>query len=154
MKVRFAGTQADRAEKPEKLEERFSKSIDLRVAKIVSVERHPKADKLFIETIDLGYETRQIVSGLVGHYTEEELARKQIILVSNLKPAKLRGVESQGMLLAASKGETVEVLFLENAEPGARVSLDGFPTGDDPLPMISGGSPRLIRSIQRISTSV
>jgi methionyl-tRNA synthetase len=137
LKERFSGTQAERAEKLETPEERFFKSIDLRVAKIISVERHPKADKLFIETIDLGYETRQIVSGLVGHYTEEELAGKSIIVVSNLKPAKLRGVESQGMLLAASKEEIVEVLFIEDSEPGARVFLDGSPPADDLLPVIS-----------------
>ena len=137
LKVRFAGSQADRAEKTEKLEDRFSKSVDLRVAKIVSVERHPKADRLFIENIDLGYETRQIVSGLVGHYTEEELVGKQIILVSNLKPAKLRGVESQGMLLAASKDETVDVLFVENANPGDQVVLEDFPGVEESPPTIS-----------------
>ena len=140
LKERFAGTQtdrADRAEKSETVEERFSKSVDLRVAKIVSVERHPKADRLFIENIDLGYETRQIVSGLVGHYTEEELTGKQIILVSNLKPAKLRGVESQGMLLAASKDDIVDVLFVEDAEPGARVNLDGVTETGEAAPKIS-----------------
>ncbi|MBN1685302.1 MAG: methionine--tRNA ligase [Spirochaetales bacterium] len=130
LKTRFSGTQADRAEKPEA---KFSGSVELRAAKIISVERHPKADKLYIETIDLGSETRQIVSGLVGHYDEDGLLGKTIVLVSNLKPAKLRGVESQGMLLAAKKGDTVEVLFVKDAQPGEPVHLEGFsPSGEPP----------------------
>ncbi len=140
LKARFSGTQADRVEKVEKMEKvenKFSKAVDLRVAKITSVERHPKADRLFIEHIDLGYEQRQIVSGLVGHYTEDELVGKSIVLVANLKPAKLRGVESQGMLLAAQHDDTVDVLFAENAEPGAPVHLEGFTAPEQPPEEIS-----------------
>ena len=115
---------------PEKPEKRFSELIDLRVAKIVNIERHPKADKLYIETLDDGSgNPRTIVSGLVPFYKEEELLGKQIILVNNLKPAKLRGVESAGMLLAASidgeEGhERVEVLTAPAARPGDRVVLE------------------------------
>jgi methionyl-tRNA synthetase len=114
------------------LEERFTRSVDLRVAKITAIERHPEADKLYIETIDAGdTEARQIVSGLVPFYEEGELLGKNIILVYNLKPARLRGVKSSGMLLAAEPEggeghETVEVLFVEDAEPGTRLSLDGM----------------------------
>jgi methionyl-tRNA synthetase len=79
------------------IEERFERLVDLRVAKIVKIERHPKADKLYIETLDDGSGTeRVIVSGLVPYYKEEELLGKSIVLVNNLKPAKLRGVESRG----------------------------------------------------------
>jgi methionyl-tRNA synthetase len=113
----------------------FRRVVDLRAAKIVEVARHPKADKLYIETIDLGTERRQIVSGLVPYYREEELAGHTIVLVANLMPAKLRGVESNGMLLAAQPDtpegahpETVEVLFVDHAAPGDRVVL----AGDDP----------------------
>lgn len=122
LKVRFSGTQHDRiaAERPE---EKFINKIDLRVAKIISVEKHPKADKLYIERIDVGGEERQIVSGLVSHYAESELENKNIILVANLKPAKLRGVESQGMLLAAEKDDIVDVLFVETGRPGDRITL-------------------------------
>ena len=81
--------------------------MDLRAARIIDVKRHPDAEKLYIETIDLGTEQRTIVSGLVPHYKEEELNGHMIVLVSNLKPALLRGVESKGMLLAASEGKTV-----------------------------------------------
>ncbi len=113
------------------VEERFAKLVDLRVAKIVKIERHPKADKLYIETLDDGSGAeRVIVSGLVPYYREEELLGKNIVLVNNLKPAKLRGTESRGMLLAASrKGEggkeAVEVLCAPWASPGASVRLEG-----------------------------
>ncbi len=158
LKERFSGSQAERAEKEagekrmeerkeaEKeelsLEEQFEKAVDLRVAKIVEIERHPEADKLYIETIDTGEENpRQIVSGLVPYYKEEELLGHNIILVYNLKPAKLRGVKSEGMLLAADdtpegseERGTVEVLFADWAEPGDRVFLSGkgAPSGDGP----------------------
>ncbi len=127
-----ATDQGKSAEEPVKsLSERFGSEVDLRVAKIVGIERHPEADKLYIEKIDLGGEERTIVSGLVPYYSEEELLGHNIILVYNLKPAKLRGVKSQGMLLAADdpsapEGERiVEVLFADWAAPGSRVLLEG-----------------------------
>lgn len=101
--------------------------LDLIVAKIVKVEKHPKADKLFIETLDDGSgEDRVIVSGLVGHYTGEELLGKHIILVNNLKPAKLRGVESKGMLLAAERKGVVELVEAPEASPGTKADIKGF----------------------------
>ncbi len=109
--------------------EAFTQEIDLRIGTITSIEKHPEADKLYVETIQIGDEERQIVSGLVGHYTMEELLNQNVVVVYNLKPAKLRGVKSQGMLLAASSGEgeneVVEVLFVPNASSGDRVSLKG-----------------------------
>ncbi len=115
-------------------EERFARLVALRVAKIVKIERHPKADKLYIETLDDGSgQERVIVSGLVPFYREEELLGKHIVLVDNLKPAKLRGVESRGMLLAASKidetngsKEMVEVLEAPWATPGTSVLAEGM----------------------------
>ncbi len=107
------------------LRARFHEKVELTVARITAVERHPKADKLYIESVDLGTEKRQIVSGLVGHYTPEELAGRNVIMVTNLKPARLRGVDSQGMLLAAQDGTQVEVLFADWAQPGDRVTLQG-----------------------------
>ena len=77
------------------------------------------------EKIDLGGESRQIVSGLVQHYTPEQLAGRNVIVVTNLKAARLRGVDSQGMLLAAQDGKTVEVLFADHAQPGERVLAQG-----------------------------
>lgn len=112
--------------------ERFARLIDLRVAKIIKIERHPKADKLYIETLDDGSGTeRVIVSGLVPYYKEEELLGRHIVLVNNLKPAKLRGVESRGMLLAAARHtpegvrEGCDVLDAGEAAPGSRVVLEG-----------------------------
>ena len=81
----------------------------------------------------LGRETRTIVSGLVPHYKEEELLGHTVVLVANLKPAMLRGVESQGMLLAAQEGKTVEVLFVDHAKPGERVVLQGGPAESSPI---------------------
>jgi methionyl-tRNA synthetase len=119
------------------VEERFARLLDLRVAKIVKIERHPKADKLYVETLDDGSgQERVIVSGLVPFYREEELVGKHIVLANNLKPAKLRGVESRGMLLAASRRgesaegqpparEACEVLDAGDAAPGTRILLEG-----------------------------
>ena len=110
--------------------ERFSKLVDLRVARIVKIERHPKADKLYIETVEIAGEERTIVSGLVPFYKEEELLGKHIVLAYNLKPAKIRGVESRGMLLAASDTaadgtERVEVLDAGDTPTGTQATLDG-----------------------------
>jgi len=69
----------------------------------------------------------------VPHYKEEELLGRTVVLVANLKPALLRGVESQGMLLAASEGKTVEVLFVDHARPGDRVLLGGGPSAESPV---------------------
>src|SRR5512147_2368807 len=96
--------------------------VDLRVATVLSAEPHPKADRLLVLKIDLGTEERQLVAGIRAHYTPEELIGKQIVVVANLQPATLRGVESQGMLLAASDGEKVIVLSPEKPiAPGAKV---------------------------------
>ncbi|MBI9101368.1 MAG: methionine--tRNA ligase [Spirochaetales bacterium] len=136
---KFSGSQAERAEaekaaeeKTLPLEEQFRRSVCLKVAKITGISRHPEADKLYIETLSLGEDEdeRQIVSGLVPHYSEEELLNRNIILVHNLKPAKLRGIKSSGMLLAADgpgkDGEKrVEVIFADHCEPGTRILLAG-----------------------------
>jgi len=143
LRVRFSGTQKERLEaadaaaqaagpSPAEVAARFRASVDLRAAKIVEIKRHPGAEKLYIETIDLGAERRTIVSGLVPHYQEEELLGHSVVLVANLKPALLRGVESQGMLLAASEGTTVEVLFVDHAKPGDRILLSGGASADSP----------------------
>ncbi|AHC14989.1 methionine--tRNA ligase [Salinispira pacifica] len=119
-----------------RLDQRFTKRVELRVAKIVKIERHPEAEKLYIETLDDGSgEERSIVSGLVPHYKEEELLNRNIILVANLKPAKLRGVKSHGMLLAASSKaegeEVVDVIFADHAQPGDQVHVSGLePQGE------------------------
>ncbi|OGP51611.1 MAG: methionine--tRNA ligase subunit beta [Deltaproteobacteria bacterium RIFOXYA2_FULL_55_11] len=97
--------------------------IELKVATIKKAEPHPNADKLLVLQIDLGSEERQIVAGIKGHYAPEELVGRQVVVVANLETAKLRGVESQGMLLAASDGERIVILTPEKEiHPGAKVS--------------------------------
>ena len=95
--------------------------LDLRVAEVLDVRDHPNADKLYILKINCG-EKRQIVAGLKGHYTKDELKGKKIIIVANLEPAILRGEESNGMLLAGDNGESVGILFVENSKPGEKVT--------------------------------
>lgn len=100
-------------------------SLQIRVAKILRAEKHPKAEKLYIEEIDLGDEKRTIVSGLVPYYTAEELLNKKILVVTNLQPAVLRGVKSEGMLLAA-EDKSIVGLLLTNAEIGDYAYIDDF----------------------------
>ena len=163
LRDRYSGSQKERADEapkeavspkePVALKETqalFTKTLDLRVARIIKVERHPKADKLYIETIetagsDGAGEERVIVSGIVPFYKEEELLGKKIIVAYNLKPAKFRGVESRGMLLAVSDRngpkneegegtERVEVLDAGDAALGTCVAIDGNVPTDDNLP--------------------
>lgn len=87
----------------------FSK-LDLRVAEVISVEDHPNADKLYILNLRVGSSERTVVSGIRDYYTKEELVGKKFILIANLKPIKLRGVMSHGMLLAEEDGENVRMI--------------------------------------------
>ncbi len=96
-------------------------NVELRTAKIIACEGVPKAKKLLKLQVDLGYEQRQVVSGIAKYYTPDQLIGKKIILVANLKPATLCGVESNGMILASGE-ETVRVVFLDPETPlGERV---------------------------------
>ncbi|KHC91610.1 methionyl-tRNA ligase [Thermotoga sp. Mc24] len=100
----------------------FSK-VDLRIAKVLEAEKVPNSRKLLRLIIDLGTEKRQIVAGIAEHYKPEELVGKLIVVVANLKPAKLMGIESQGMLLAAKSGDTLRLLTADGEiTPGAKVS--------------------------------
>ena len=101
----------------------FSK-VDLRVGLITSVQEHPNADKLFVLKVDLGEdEERTIVAGLRGHYSAEELKGKKAIFVANLESVKLRGIESNGVILAVNGTENDIVILVPNgdAEIGSRV---------------------------------
>jgi len=79
----------------------------LRVARVVAAEPVKGADKLLKLQLDLGYERRQVVSGIAKHYSPEQLIGRKVIVVANLKPVKLRGEMSQGMILAASEGDAL-----------------------------------------------
>lgn len=101
--------------------------LDLRVAKVQNVKQHPEAEKLYIMKIDAGeLGERQIVSGLVPYYKKEELEGRNILVVANLKPAKLRGELSKGMLLAADDGENVRLLDAPKSRPGDKVAAEGI----------------------------
>ncbi len=112
MKEKYSG------KKPEK-----EFMLDLRVARITDVEEHPDADKLLILKVDAGDEKRQIVSGLREFYKKDELVGRNIILVSNLMISTLRGVESNGMLLAAEVGNRPVVVFADKSKPGEQLNL-------------------------------
>ncbi|MBQ2881209.1 MAG: methionine--tRNA ligase subunit beta, partial [Clostridia bacterium] len=97
-------------------------ALDLRVAKILDCTKVEKSDKLLKLQVDIGSEKRQIVSGIAKDYSPDDLIGKKVIIIKNLKPAKIRGVESKGMLLASSGKDKINVIFApENAEPGEKV---------------------------------
>jgi methionine--tRNA ligase beta chain len=95
--------------------------LDLRVARVVEAREHPNADRLLVLDIDLGDEERQLVAGIAGKYALAELTDRRIIVVANLKPARLRGEASEGMLLAAQGEDSLGLLFAD-AEPGTRLT--------------------------------
>jgi methionyl-tRNA synthetase len=96
--------------------------VDLRVATVVACEAIPKADKLLKLQVDLGYEQRQVVSGIAKHYSPEELVGQKVIVVANLKPVKLRGEMSQGMILAGEKDGFLTLATVDpTLENGAKV---------------------------------
>jgi methionyl-tRNA synthetase len=94
------------------------KNIKLRIAKVLGAEKVPKSDKLIKLQIEVGSETRQIVAGIAQHYRPEDLVGRTIVVVANLKPAKLMGLESQGMLLAAhDEAGTLALLSVDKEIP-------------------------------------
>jgi methionyl-tRNA synthetase len=86
------------------------RALELRVGTVRSAEPHPNADRLVVLRVDLGGEERQLVAGIRAHYDPPALVGRQVVVVANLEPARLRGVESQGMVLAAADGDRVVLL--------------------------------------------
>jgi methionyl-tRNA synthetase len=119
----LAAEQPALPQAPQKISIDDFAKIELRVAQILVAERVPKADKLLRLEIDLGYEKRQILAGIAQYYEPEKLIGRKIIIVANLAPRKMRGLESNGMLLAASLEDGAPVLagFLEECPLGARL---------------------------------
>lgn len=107
--------------------------LDLRVGRIVSAEKHPDADSLYVEQVDVGEAApRTVVSGLVKHVPPEQMQNRMAVLLCNLKPAKMRGVVSQAMVMCASSPDKVEILDPPSgAVPGDRVIFQGFPGEPD-----------------------
>lgn len=99
------------------------KKVDIRIAKVISAEPHPNADKLFVVKLDLGeLGEKQSCAGLRGYYEAEELVGKTVAVVANLAPAKLRGEISETMMLAGQEGETVSLLAPDKGlAPGSKV---------------------------------
>ncbi len=124
--VQPAGTDAAASEAaavpvvPEMTIDEFQRA-DLRVAEVIACEKVKKADKLLHLTVSLGTETRSVVSGIAAYYRPEELLGKHVIMVTNLKPVKLRGVLSQGMILAAVHDDRLELPFVPGLPAGSQV---------------------------------
>ena len=101
--------------------EEFQK-MDLRAAQVLEAERIPKSKNLLKLTVSLGEETRTVVAGIAKHYAPEDLVDRKVILVANLEPARLMGVESQGMVLAAEDGKNLVLVGVDEAvAPGAPI---------------------------------
>lgn len=99
------------------------KKLDLRIGEITDVEDHPNADKLYVLHVDLGKDERTLVAGLRGHYDKDELVGRKVVVFTNLKHAELRGVKSEGMILAAVDGDEVVLLGpQEDIENGSKIS--------------------------------
>jgi methionyl-tRNA synthetase len=95
--------------------------VELRVAKVLEAEAVPKSKKLLKLSVDAGSETRTILAGIAEAYTPEQMVGRTIVIVANLAPRKLMGIESNGMVLAASVGDGLPVLVTVDNVPGARV---------------------------------
>lgn len=118
----YAAIAKKESEKKEAITYEDFEKVELRVAKVLSCERHPNADKLFVLKIDLGGgERRTIVSGLAQSYTPGQVIGKNIVVITNLEPAVIRGVDSQGMLLAGKDGTQIAVVEVNGLEPGTRI---------------------------------
>ncbi|XP_005287952.1 aminoacyl tRNA synthase complex-interacting multifunctional protein 1 isoform X3 [Chrysemys picta bellii] len=103
--------------------------LDLRVGCIITAKNHPDADSLYVEEVDVGEANpRTVVSGLVKHVPLEQMQNRMVVLLCNLKPAKMRGVVSQAMVMCASSPEKVEILDPPSgAVPGERITFEVFP---------------------------
>ncbi|XP_006006767.1 aminoacyl tRNA synthase complex-interacting multifunctional protein 1a isoform X2 [Latimeria chalumnae] len=141
-----AGGEEKKKEKPDKKGEKKEKKqsaaggeedskpldvsrLDLRVGLIVTAKKHPDADTLYVEEVDVGEGApRTVVSGLVKHIPLDQMQNRMAVLLCNLKPAKMRGIVSQAMVMCASSPDKVEILDPPSgAEPGDRITVDGYP---------------------------
>ena len=99
------------------------KAMDIRIGKILSAEDHPNADKLYVVKVDIGGDTKTMVAGIKEHYAKEDLPNRQVVVITNLEPATIRGVQSEGMVLATKDGDKLAILMPEKeVTVGSRVS--------------------------------
>ncbi|MBD3254382.1 MAG: methionine--tRNA ligase subunit beta [Candidatus Lokiarchaeota archaeon] len=121
-KLKELKAQKEKGEKRKMISYDQFKELDIRIALVEKVEKVPKADKLFKLSIDVGSEKRTLAASLAEYYKPEELVGKKIVFLANLEPKKLRGILSQGMLLAAVEGDAVSVLTPDkDVAPGAKI---------------------------------
>ena len=92
------------------------------MAEVIACEPHPDADRLLILKLKVGKEDRQVVSGIAKYYTPADLVGKMVVLVANLKPVELRGVTSNGMILAATKGKKLSLVTVDGIASGGKIS--------------------------------
>ncbi len=125
------------AQKPEKLFEKISSrniNISLKVARVENVADHPNAEKLYLLDLDLGKEKRRIISGIKDSYTKDQLLNKKIVIVSNLKPATIRGEKSNGMLLAAEEDNVVHLVIApDDSLPGTEIKIGDYSIIDNEI---------------------
>ncbi|CDW54463.1 tyrosine tRNA ligase, cytoplasmic [Trichuris trichiura] len=125
----------ERSEKGSIISDLSVGNLDLRIGKILHIKKHPDADSLYVEDVDVGEtQPRQIISGLVQHYSIEELCGRMVVVLCNLKPAKLKGVQSSGMILCASRDEPKQLALIEPPDgsiPGDMVFAEGIPRNPD-----------------------
>ncbi|KAK2103835.1 Aminoacyl tRNA synthase complex-interacting multifunctional protein 1 [Saguinus oedipus] len=137
-KEQIKGGTGDEKKAKEKIENKEKKEkkhpidvsrLDLRIGCIVTAKKHPDADSLYVEEVDVGEITpRTVVSGLVNHVPLEQMQNRMVVLLCNLKPAKMRGVLSQAMVMCASSPEKAEILAPPNGSvPGDRITYAAFP---------------------------
>nr|CAB3220761.1 aminoacyl tRNA synthase complex-interacting multifunctional protein 1 [Phallusia mammillata] len=109
--------------------------LDMRVAKIVTVKHHPDAESLYMEEIDVGEESlRSVVTGVVKHIPIDQMQDRMVVLMCNLKPAKMRGVLSQAMVMCADNVENIEIIDPPaGSVPGDKISFDGYPGEPDAM---------------------
>jgi len=127
-KLHEMSAQIQKAQNPvyeplkEEIDIDFVRKLDLRVGLIEKATPVPKSKKLLQLEVDLGFEKRTILSGISQHYTPEQLIGKKVVIVANLKPATLMGIQSQGMVLAGSLDNALEVLQIQSLPPGSAIS--------------------------------
>ena len=123
-KLEYVEVEGVKEMEPDAKKEITIEALDLRIGEIEEIEDHPDAEKLYVMKVNFGDEARQLVAGLKTYYAKEEMQGRKIVVVMNLKPAKLRGIESRGMLLAAEDKEGVVSLLspLSDEDVGVRVS--------------------------------
>jgi methionine--tRNA ligase beta chain len=152
LKEKYGG-KVDEEVKESSIESNFS--LEMLVGKIIKVEAHPSADHLYVLDISFGSSARQVVSGLVKHYKQEELLGKFVIVLGNLKASNFKGVKSHGMVLCGQEGESLGLLTVPGATDeilGAKVLPQGLEFNNGKFTLID--SKKLKTAMKKVKLSV